>query len=129
MNKKSRTPESRAAYSKKCLETKCNYHVHSPAERKRIADVGRNMWTPEQRQKHSNIMKKVARNKPESYMGIKSNRVKLIEYGGEKLNGSWELLFAQWCDSNDVKWERCKSGLNMSGKENELTIQIFIFQN
>lgn len=34
-----------------------------------------------------------------------SNRRK-YEYRGALFDGTWELKFAQWCDANEVRWER-----------------------
>lgn len=64
------------------------------------------MWTPERRKKHSQIMKQVVANNPDSY--TKSNvsgRVKIIEYNGHKLKGQWEVDTAKWLDRQEISWK------------------------
>lgn len=63
-------------------------------------------YSEEQRYNKSIAMKKAVEKYPDSY--TKNNvvgRVKNIEYKGVKLKGSWEVLVAQWLDSNNIKWE------------------------
>ena len=60
----------------------------------------------ETKKKLSESMKLAVKNNPDSYS--KNNvagRVKLIEYNGIKLKGSWELKTAQWLDSLGVQWK------------------------
>lgn len=84
--------------------------VVSEETRKKLSKSGieqnKNCWTPEKRKQHSESMKRAVRNNPDSYSKNNvSGRVKLIEYNGSKLKGSWELLTAQWLDRLNVKWE------------------------
>ena len=68
-------------------------------------------YTKEHRKKLSESMKKAVRENPESYSGSNINgRVKKILYKGVKLDGSWELLFANWCDNNNLKWSKPTAG-------------------
>ena len=64
-------------------------------------------WSIEENHaKHSIAMKKAVRNNPDSYS--KNNvcgRVKLIDYNGTKLKGSWEVKVAKWLDSNNIEWQ------------------------
>ena len=56
-------------------------------------------------------MQRAVKEHPESYSAANVNgRVKKIEYNGEILDGGWELLVAQYLDSNDIKWQRPLSG-------------------
>lgn len=74
-------------------------------EKLRIASSNR-VFTTEQRQRKSEIMKRVVEQNPDSY--LKNNvvgRVKNVDYNGVKLKGSWELLVAKWLDSKAIKWE------------------------
>ena len=51
-------------------------------------------------------MKRAVRENPDSYSKNNvSGRVKIVEYNGVKLKGSWELITAQWLDSINVKWK------------------------
>ncbi len=62
--------------------------------------------TNEQRERISLAMQKVVEKYPDSY--TKNNvvgRVKNILYNGIKLKGSWEVMVAEWLDSNNIKWE------------------------
>lgn len=63
-------------------------------------------WTDDARAKHSTIMKQVVLDNPDSYS--KNNvcgRVKIVEYNGRKLKGSWEVKTARWLDSNNIIWQ------------------------
>lgn len=63
-------------------------------------------WSNERRLSHSNAMKKAVAKNPDSY--TKNNvcgRVKMIEYNGVMLKGSWEVITAKWLDSFNIKWE------------------------
>jgi len=73
----------------------------NPANRKPIKQ-----WTAEERERHSMSMKRAVRENPDSYSKNNvSGRVKIVEYNGVKLKGSWELITAQWLDSINVKWK------------------------
>lgn len=53
----------------------------------------------------SKAMKKAVKENPESYSASNvSGRVKLYEYNGIKLKGTWELIVAMWLDSQSIKW-------------------------
>lgn len=67
-------------------------------------------WTPENRDKHSEVMKQAVLNNPDSYSASNvSGRVKMYEYEGFQLKGTWELVVAKSlveCNiefSNDIK--------------------------
>ncbi len=78
----------------------------SDETRKKLSDASKNQdWTEERRKKQSESMIKAVENNPDSY--TKNNvcgRVKLVEYNGAKLKGSWELKTAQWLDSQEISW-------------------------
>ena len=62
-------------------------------------------WTVENRKKHSDLMKKVVKENPKSYSTSNvSGRVKLYEYNGVKLKGTWELTVAKLLDKYNIKW-------------------------
>lgn len=82
----------------------------SEETRKKLSDCAKRQsetqWTEENRKKHSEIMKNVVKNNPDSYS--KDNvcgRVKIYEYNDVKLKGRWELEFAMWLDKLEVSWE------------------------
>lgn len=82
----------------------------SKETRQKISDAAieqnKHMWTEEFRKKHSESMKRAVLENPESYSKNNvSGRVKIIEYKGIKLKGSWELKTAKWLDSQSIKWE------------------------
>ena len=55
----------------------------------------------------SNGMKKAVKENPESYSSININgRVGVYYYKGVKLNGTWEVIFAEYLDRNNIRWER-----------------------
>ena len=63
------------------------------------------IWTDERRKNHSETMKIVVKENPNSYnKNNVSGRVKLIEYNGTSLKGTWELKTAIWLDSLNVSW-------------------------
>lgn len=67
--------------------------------------------TDESREKISESMKKAVKEHPDSYSSCNVNgRVKIYEYNGVKLNGTWELDVAKYLDENNIKWERPSIG-------------------
>lgn len=64
------------------------------------------------KQKISRGMQRVVRENPDSYSASNVNgRVKKVEYNGILLDSSWEVEVAKYLDSNNIKWERPKIGL------------------
>ena len=56
-------------------------------------------------------MQRAVRENPESYSAANINgRTKKILYNGIMLDGSWEVLFAKWCDDNKIQWSRPSNG-------------------
>jgi len=67
--------------------------------------ASKNYWNTETRKNHSDIMKRVVRDNPDSYSTNNvCGRTKKIVYNGFELNGSWELTVAKWLDDNNIKW-------------------------
>lgn len=67
--------------------------------------------TEEVKQKISASMKKVVRDRPESYSASNVNgRVKKVEYNGIVFDSSWEVIVAKFLDDNNIIWERPKNG-------------------
>lgn len=68
-------------------------------------------WTPENKKKHSELMKRVVYENPTSYSTNNvSGRVKNIEYNGSTVKGSWELVVAQVLDRYNITWTNEISG-------------------
>jgi hypothetical protein len=68
-------------------------------------------WSdPQNRIKHSEVMKRVVANNPEAYTSSNRGRTKQIIYKGIKFQGSWELIFYKWCEDNNVACERNVEG-------------------
>ena len=81
----------------------------SDETRKKISlkskETAKQYWNDETRLFRSEIMKQVVRNNPDSYSANNiCGRTKKITYNGFTLNGSWELIVAQWLDRNNIKW-------------------------
>lgn len=54
---------------------------------------------------------KFIQNNPDIYIGTyKRGFVKIYIYNGIKLQGTYELKFAIWCDKNSIKWQRNRQG-------------------
>ena len=67
--------------------------------------------TPESIEKIAMSMRRVVREKPESYSASNVNgRVKKVEYNGYILDSSWEVEVAKFLDSIGVEWERPING-------------------
>ena len=67
--------------------------------------------TEESKQKISASMKRVVRERPESYSASNVNgRVKKVEYNGIIFDSSWEVIVAKFLDDNNIIWERPKNG-------------------
>lgn len=84
----------------------------SEETRKKLGKGWRGKYLPEEmKNKISSSMKRVVKEKPESYNGVNINgKVKKYDYKGIKLDGSWELIVAQYLDFNNIKWERTRKG-------------------
>jgi hypothetical protein len=104
--------EKKKAWSEKCKATGCNirwtvetFKKFSEAAKKNA----KNLWTPEQRKKHSKIMKKTVKLYPESYSKNNvSGRAKLYDVispkGKTKVKGKWELKVAEYLNNNNINW-------------------------
>lgn len=82
--------------------------VVSDETRKKLSiSAKQQVWSEEQKLKHSQTMKQVVKDNPDSYTASNvCGRVKIYEYGGEKLHGTWELEVAKWLDFNGIMWQR-----------------------
>lgn len=88
--------------------------IVSDETKQKIIETKRNNGTlnhsDEWRSRHSDIMKNAVSNYPESYNANHiRGRVKLYEYNGVKLLGTWELSVAKWFDLHNIVWERPKN--------------------
>lgn len=75
-------------------------------EKIRNSNLGRK-HSEDVKRKISESMKKAVLNNPESYTSSNvCGRVKIVEYGGIKFHGSWEVIVAKYFDENNIKWNR-----------------------
>lgn len=74
----------------------------------KLSNVNKNKKrTNETKMKISNAMKQIVKDKPDVYCGQHINgRVKKYEYNGIHLDGTWEVIVAQYLDKNNIKWQR-----------------------
>ena len=85
--------------------------IVSEETRLKISKKSKNSWTLQKRKDWAERMKIQARknleNHPESY-SYKNfcGRSKKTLYKDEWMHSSWELTFAKWCDSNNIKWTK-----------------------
>lgn len=96
-----------------------NYHYKVWIDEDRIAAskkskiANKNYWTEEKRKEHSERMKLVVANNPESYSSKNvSGRVRYINYNGVNLHGTWELIVAQWLDFHNLNWTNKITGIS-----------------
>lgn len=108
--------ETNSSSSNKNHERRCRSNPNRIIEqltadgKKRKSEAARKQnaaqWTTEFRKKHSKAMKKAVEKNPDSYSKNNvSGRVKIVEYKGHKLKGSWEVKTAKWLDSQSIKWK------------------------
>jgi len=81
---------------------------HEITEKRKLAAIERNKkpWSADRRKKHSIAMSKAVSEHPDAYTSSNRGRVKQTEYRGIKFHGTWEVMFAEWCDLNKIIWER-----------------------
>ena len=71
----------------------------------------------ESKQKTSTTMQRVVREHPESYSSQNvGGRIKKVEYNGLLLDSTWEVIVAQFLDSNNIEWIRPKLGFEYTYK-------------
>ena len=83
--------------------------IISEETRKRLSESSKMQnqfrWTPEARQKFSDVMKAVVRNNPDSYSKNNvSGRVKMYTFEGQTFKGKWELLVAKCLSSVKIEY-------------------------
>lgn len=95
--------------STKHAEALKRINQNTPIEVKRKRALHASMtikWSEERRKLHSEIMQEVVRSNPESYSSNNvCGRVKIVEYDGRNLKGSWEVKLAIWLNSIGVEWQ------------------------
>jgi hypothetical protein len=96
--------------------------IPSDELRKRMSDAGKGRkLTEEQKSRISELMKRVVREKPESYSASNVNgRVKKVLYKGVLLDSKWELEFAEWCDKESILWEKNTVGFEYEWNGNRI---------
>lgn len=84
----------------------------SSETKEKLSKIWKGKDLPEEMKiKISNGMQKAVKEHPESYFGINTNtRVKKYLYNGVWLDGNWEVIFAKYLDSQNIKWNRPKQG-------------------
>lgn len=91
--------------TKKLLKVTSKRVWEEQYENKEYTPFHKEWWTPEKRLEHSNRMKQVVKDNPESYSSENvCGRVKVYIYNDIKLNGRWELEYAKYLDFNNIKW-------------------------
>lgn len=105
--------EKKAAWAKKCQETKCNYVPWTLERRQRASIISKEAnlayWTEEARYTQSVRMKQVVLENSDSYSKNNvSGRVKMFEVqsttGLTKVKGKWELAVANWLNKHNIEW-------------------------
>ena len=77
----------------------------------------------EVKDKISASMKKIVKERPESYRGINTGgKVKVYNVEGQKVRGTWEKKFLEYCLQNDIK---CK--VNLKGFEYKWENEIHLY--
>jgi len=96
--------------------------IPSDELRKRMSDAGKGRkLTEEQKSRISESMKRVVKEKPESYSASNVNgRVKKVLYKGVLLDSKWELEFAEWCDKESILWEKNTIGFEYEWNGNRI---------
>jgi hypothetical protein len=67
----------------------------------------RYVWSEERKADHSRVMKEAVKKNPSAYTSSNRGRTKQIELDGIKFQGSWELIFYNYCKSKQISVERC----------------------
>lgn len=68
-------------------------------------EINKKYWTEENRKRHSDLMKKIVKENPDSYSTKNvSGRVKNYNYNGKTLKGTWEVEIAKLLDENNIVW-------------------------
>ena len=85
----------------------------SQKTRDKLSKIWKGKKLPQElKDKISKGMQRAVRENPDSYSASNVNgRVKKVEYNGILLDSSWEVEVAKYLDSNNIKWERPKIGL------------------
>lgn len=109
------TEKRKRLWSEQCKSTGCNNFNKSwtDAQRKEISVRSKKTnaayWTEEKRKEHSEKMKAIVKQYPDSYSKNNvSGRVKMYEVesarGLTKVKGTWELKVANWLNENSISW-------------------------
>ncbi len=82
-----------------------DYKVSDETKRK-LSDSNRGqVWSEEQKRRHSSIMKESVKNNPESYSSSNvCGRVKKYTFDGMTFTGKWELDVAKSLHSNNIRF-------------------------
>lgn len=80
--------------------------IVSVETRRKISEGSKKqVWSDERRKNMSESMRKAVNDHPESYsQGKVKKNIKVYDYNGFKLTGTWELDFAKYLDKIGVKW-------------------------
>ena len=82
-----------------------DYKVSDETKRKLSDSARGQLWSEEQKRKHSLIMKRAVKNNPESYSSSNvCGRVKKYTFNGMTFTGKWELDVAKSLHSNNIRF-------------------------
>jgi hypothetical protein len=88
----------------KAKETGVAY-ILSEKTRKKMSKLAKNIeWTDERRKNLSESMKKISKERPNSYKGVNRGRVKAFKINETFVLGKWELIFAEYLNDNKIEW-------------------------
>lgn len=101
---KGKTKETDSRIAAQCITYRQN---HVLGKHKKAIAKNKESW----KKNISTSINKFIQNNPDIYIGIyKRGFVKIYTYNGIKLQGTYELKFAIWCDKNSIKWQRNRQG-------------------
>ena len=93
-------------------ETDARVNAYGAAISVALAGKPGRVWTEQQRVDHRVSMKRAVEEHPESYTSSNRGRTKQIIAHGIKFQGSWELIFFEWCLSKQITISRCEQWFN-----------------
>lgn len=91
----------------KSKETGVSYEL-SEQTRQKLRDIGKHRrHTDDTKKRISNSMSRVAKEHPEKYsLSQIHKRTKHFTYKGFRIDGTWELIVAQYLDNENIKWTK-----------------------
>lgn len=90
-----------------------NRQIQTFTEKGRARIIAKNKsrkWSTEQKERHSDSMKRAVENNPESYSSSNRGRSKQFIIDGIKLQGQWEVDFYLWAKKENLNPQRPTAG-------------------